>query len=143
MADDEYFKRLTGMPNQRGSSPYGSDDRGPRASSTLMALDTAVESDEEVESTVVASTTEEGDQRVQSGVARQPTIVYRRPRIQSTEGLLSVFTDDTGDRFSKAAEVVTESPTQESPTSPTSDSEPMVLQRARSEERRVGKECRN
>ncbi|EMD86193.1 hypothetical protein COCC4DRAFT_22436 [Bipolaris maydis ATCC 48331] len=132
MADDEYFKNLTGMPNQRGSSPYGNDDRGRRASSTLMALDTAVESDEEVESTVVASTTEEGDQRVQSGVARQPTIVYRRPRIQSTEGLLSVFTDDTGDRSSKAAEVVMESPTQESPTSPTSDSEPMVLQRAKS-----------
>jgi hypothetical protein len=130
MADDEYFKKLTNMPDQ-GRSPYGHDDRGRRPSSTLMALDTAVESDEETETVVPSQPAEEG-QRVQSGVARQPTIVYRRPRIKSTEGLLSVFTNDTGDRSSKTAELVTDSPSQESPTSPTSDSEPIMLQRAKS-----------
>ncbi|RAR13324.1 hypothetical protein DDE83_003323 [Stemphylium lycopersici] len=132
MADDEYFKRLTPLPDQRGRSPYASDERGRKASSTLMALDTAAESDEEVEPTPVPLPSGEAGQVVQSSVGRQPTIIHRRPRVKSTEGLLTMFTDDTGDRSSRAAELVPASPDQDSPTSPTSDSEPASLQRAKS-----------
>lgn len=137
MTDDEYFKRLTHAPaHHRGRSPYVSEDQGRRASSLLMALDTAVESDEEAEPIASPQLPDEGgQQRVQSSVGRQPTIVYRRPRIKSTEGLLSVFTDDTENRYSRAAELVVESPNDESPVSPvspTSDSEPMLVQRAKS-----------
>ncbi|KAK1918785.1 hypothetical protein P3342_010256 [Pyrenophora teres f. teres] len=125
MADDEYFNKLTARPDQRGRSPYGSDDRGRKASSTLMRLDTAAESDEERER-AAAPTPSNGEQYVQSSVGRQPTIIHRRPRIKSTEGLLSMFTDEL-DRSSKIADIESESP-----TSPTSDTDLGMLQRAKS-----------
>ena len=125
MADDEYFNKLTARSDQRGRSPYGSDDRGRKASSTLMRLDTAAESDEERER-AAAQALASGEQYVQSSVGRQPTIIHRRPRIKSTEGLLSVFTDEL-DHGSKAADVESESP-----TSPISDTDPGMLQRAKS-----------
>ncbi|KAA8627768.1 hypothetical protein PtrV1_03448 [Pyrenophora tritici-repentis] len=125
MADDEYFNKLTNRPDQRGRSPYGSDDRGRKASSTLMRLDTAAESDEERDPAAV-DTPSNGEQYVKSSVGRQPTIIHRRPRIKSAEGLLSMFTDEL-DRSSKVVDIESESP-----TSPTSDTDPGMLQRAKS-----------
>ena len=132
MADDEYFKKLTPLPDQRGRSPYASDDRGRKASSTLMTLDAAAESDEEVEPTPAQMPSGQEEEFVQGSVVRQPTIIHRRPRVKSTEGLLSMFLDDTEDPSSKVADMGQESPDPDSPTSPTSDSEPVMLQRARS-----------
>jgi hypothetical protein len=132
MADDEYFKRLTSLPDQRGRSPYASDDRGRKASSTLMTLDAAAESDEEVAPTPADLPSGQEGEFVQCSVGRQPTIIHRRPRVKSTEGLLSMFLDDTEDTLSKVAVMEQESPDSDSPTSPTSESEPVMLQRAKS-----------
>jgi hypothetical protein len=135
MADDEYFQRLTPRPDQRGRSPYSSDERGRKASSTLMTLDAAAESDEEVASTAAHLPSGQEQEFVQSSVGRQPTIIHRRPRVKSTEGLLSMFLDDTEDTPSKVAEMGQESPDPDSPTSPTSptsESEPVTVQRAKS-----------
>ncbi|KAG9194448.1 hypothetical protein G6011_04483 [Alternaria panax] len=132
MADDEYFKRLTSLPDQRGRSPYASDDRGRKASSTLMTLDAAAESDEEVAPPSEHLPSGQEAEFVQSSVGRQPTIIHRRPRVKSAEGLLSMFLDDTEDTSSKVADMGQESPDPDSPTSPTSESEPVLVQRAKS-----------
>jgi hypothetical protein len=131
MADDEYFKRLTPLPDHRGRSPYASDDRGRKASSTLMTLDAAAESDEEVAPPSEDLPPAQEGEFVQNSVGRQPTIIHRRPRVKSTEGLLSMFLDDTEDTSSKVADVGQESPDSGSPTSPTSE-EPVLVQRAKS-----------
>ncbi|KAF1829442.1 hypothetical protein BDW02DRAFT_611911 [Decorospora gaudefroyi] len=130
MADDEYFKKLT--PDQRGRSPYASDDRGRKASSTLMTLDAAAESDEDVEAAPARRPSVEEEQLVQNSVGRQPTIIHRQARVKSTEGLLSMFLDDTAGTPAKAADVGPETPDPDSPTSPTSDTEPVLVQRAKS-----------
>jgi hypothetical protein len=135
MADDEYFNRLTPRPDDRGRSPYASDDRDRKASSTLMALDDAAEFDQEIAPTPAQTPGGEPEELVQSSVGRQPTIIHRRPRVKSTEGLLSMFLDDTGDRSSMAAEMQPQTPETseaDSPTSPTSDAEPVLVQRAES-----------
>jgi hypothetical protein len=135
MTDDEYFKRLTPLPDDRGRSPYASDDRGRKASSTLMTLDDAIEYQEEIAPTPAQTPGGEPEELVQSSVGRQPTIIHRRPRVKSTEGLLSMFIDDTADTRSMAAEVETQIPQTsdpDSPTSPTSDTEPVLVQRAES-----------
>jgi hypothetical protein len=134
MTDDEYFKRLTPLPDARGRSPYASDDRGHKASSTLMTLDDAAEYEEEVAPTP-AQTPGGEPEVVKSSVGRQPTIIHRQPRVKSTEGLLSMFID-TANRSSMAAELESQTPQTpdhdpDSPTSPTSDTEP-VMQRAKS-----------
>lgn len=130
MADDEYFKKNTSHPDQRGRSPYASEDRGRKASSTLMTLDDAAEYDEEVAPTPGPSDGKE--QVVQSSVGRQPTIIYRQPRVKSTEGLLSMFLDDTEDASNRAANMGSQTPDPESPVSPVSDSELAMVQRAKS-----------
>jgi hypothetical protein len=132
MADDEYFKRLTPLPDQRGRSPYSSDDRGRKASSTLMTLDAAAESDEEVAPPSAQPPSGQEEEFVQSSVGRQPTIIHRRPRVKSAEGLLSMFLDDTEDTSSKVADMGQGSSDPDSPTSPTSETEPVLVQRAKS-----------
>ncbi|KAL6710266.1 hypothetical protein ACN47E_009212 [Coniothyrium glycines] len=136
MADDEYFKRLTPQPDEHRRSTHSNDMLGRKASSTLMALDVAVESEEEAElNPAPGPSAGEGEhERVKSSVGRQPTIIHRQPRVKSTEGLLSMFLDDKiapEDPFSDTTAV---GPGQESPDSPTSDTEPVMVQRAKSVE---------
>ncbi|KAF1944418.1 hypothetical protein EJ02DRAFT_100302 [Clathrospora elynae] len=130
VADDEYFKRLTPFTHEHHQSPYASDEQGKKASSTLIALDTTAESNEEPEPTPAPIPSGEEKQLVKSSVGRQPTIIHRRPRVKSTEGLLSIFLDDTDDIPSKAAYMGPETP--DSPISPASDTEPAMVQRAKS-----------
>jgi hypothetical protein len=125
MSDDEYFKKLTPLPTERRRSPYATDDHLGKASSTLMTLDAAAESDEEAEPTPASRPEGEVEEEefVQSGVARQPTIVHRRPRVKSAEGLLSMYLDEPPTP-SGAAE--------KEPETPESDNEPVTVQRAKS-----------
>lgn len=131
MADDEYFRRLTPQPDERRRSTHSNDLLGRKASSTLMALDAAAESEEETE---VAATqkrsSSEGSEVVQNVLGRQPTIVHRQPRVKSTEGLLSFYTNDMPEP--KQAIAATAEP--DSPDSPTSDTEQIMVQRAKSVE---------
>lgn len=138
MADDEYFKKLTSQPEDHRRPTHYHDAIGRKASSTLMALDAAAESEEEAEATPAKMSSNGEEQLVKSGVARQPTIVHRQARVKSTEGLLSMFLDDKTpleDPFSNGNAVDIGSNTPESPTSDLeSPSEPVSLQRAKSVE---------
>lgn len=142
MADDEYFKKLTPQPDEYRRSAHLNDAIGRKASSTLMALDTATEValEEEMEAEHTGVSSKDSEQLVKSGVARQPTIVHHQARVKSTEGLLSMFLDDKiplDDPFANDKAVNAGS---ESPDSPTSDAdspiEPVMLQRAQSVELR-------
>ncbi|KAH7089148.1 hypothetical protein FB567DRAFT_325607 [Paraphoma chrysanthemicola] len=127
MADDEYFRRLTPQPGQ------SSDLLGRKASSTLMALDAAAESDEEVE--VEPSKREpnsEEEELVQTVPGRQPTIIHRQPRVKSTEGLLSFFTNDKTATEEQSPKSTQADP--QTPDSPSSETEPVMVQRAKSVE---------
>ncbi|KAH7068763.1 hypothetical protein BKA63DRAFT_94816 [Paraphoma chrysanthemicola] len=127
MADDEYFRRLTPQPGQ------SNDLLGRKASSTLMALDAAAESDEEVE--VEPSKREsnsEEEEHVQTVPGRQPTIIHRQPRVKSTEGLLSFFTNDKTATEEQSPKSTLADP--QTPDSPSSETEPVMVQRAKSVE---------
>ncbi|KAI8942395.1 hypothetical protein NX059_000469 [Plenodomus lindquistii] len=127
MADDEYFKKLTPANDEHTRYAHSNDKLGRKASSTLMALDAAAESEEETE---VTSAPPAVTEEVKSSVGRQPTIVHRQARIKSAEGLLSMFSDAPApleDPFVNSAENGAESP-----DSPASETEPMMLQRAKS-----------
>ena len=127
MADDEYFRRLTPQPGQ------SNDLLGRKASSTLMALDAAAESEEEHE--IVPNkreSTSEDEELVQTVPGRQPTIIHRQPRVKSTEGLLSFYTNEkptTDEQLPKANEA-----DPQTPESPSSETEPVMVQRAKSVE---------
>ncbi|KAL5113457.1 hypothetical protein ACEQ8H_008670 [Pleosporales sp. CAS-2024a] len=113
MADDEYFQRHSPRLNERRN-----DSIGRKPSSTFMALDAAVDGDE---------------QHVQTVPGRQPTIIHRRPRVKSTEGLLSFYTNDTSATGEQRhQERPTDSHTPDSSESPTFETEPSMVQRARS-----------
>lgn len=132
MADDEYFKRLTPQPDEHSKSTYANDVLGRKPSSTLMALDAAAESEEDGEPTPARRTSSEDEEFVKSSVGRQPTIIHRQPRVKSTEGLLSMFLDDKSapqDPFANPANTEVETP-----DSPASDTEPVMVQRAKSVE---------
>ncbi|KAF2031545.1 hypothetical protein EK21DRAFT_62934 [Setomelanomma holmii] len=127
MADDEYFRRLTPQPGQ------SSDLIGRKASSTLMALDAAAESDEEQEEVpdkTVSSSSEE--ELVHTVPGRQPTIIHRQPRVKSTEGLLSFYTDGKSNVEESSPKTNETDP--QTPDSPSSDTEPIMVQRAKSVE---------
>lgn len=132
MADDEYFKKLTPATDEQSTYAHSNDLLGRKASSTLMALDAAAESEEETKSAPTPPTiASDIPEVVKSSVGRQPTIIHRQARVKSTEGLLSMFTD--------APAIPSESPSfhgadtgAESPVSPASDAETMMLQRAKS-----------
>jgi hypothetical protein len=97
-----------------------------------MALDAAAESEEEQEAisaTQRSSPTEE-EELVQTVPGRQPTIIHRQPRVKSTEGLLSFYTDNKSiadEPPSKANDVDAYMP-----ESPSSETEPVMVQRAKS-----------
>jgi hypothetical protein len=129
--DDEYFKRFTPQPDDRRGSIQSSDMMGRKASSTAMAaLDTATEMDEEVLPTAEKTTSEES--LVKHDVGRRPTVVHRQGRVKSAEGLLSFYQPDKSSPEDEktsptpAADEVADS------ESPTSESEPVILQRAKS-----------
>ncbi|KAF2829336.1 hypothetical protein CC86DRAFT_260865, partial [Ophiobolus disseminans] len=133
MADDEYFRRLTPQPDDRFRAGPSSD-LSQKASSTLMALDIPAESDEEHEQEAVSATqrssSTEEDELVQTVPGRQPTIIHRQPRVKSTEGLLSFYTDNKSiavEPPSKAEEMDAHTP-----ESPSSETEPVMVQRAKS-----------
>ncbi|KAF2846870.1 hypothetical protein T440DRAFT_404968 [Plenodomus tracheiphilus IPT5] len=135
MADDEYFKKLTPAIDEPSRSAYSHEVLGRKASSMLMALDAAAEFEEAEEGEAGPTpapppTSSETPEVVKSSVGRQPTIIHRQARVKSTEGLLSMFTDaptSSEDPFTSNAELGPGAP-----DSPASDSEPMMVQRAKS-----------
>ncbi|OAL03830.1 hypothetical protein IQ06DRAFT_216589 [Phaeosphaeriaceae sp. SRC1lsM3a] len=131
MADDEYFRRLTPRPEEPRKSGE-TNTLGRKASSTLMALDTVV--DPEEEQAVMAAQQEvssSDDEIVRTVPGRQRTIIHRQPRVKSTEGLLSFYTNEKP----LASEPTTAQATEpHTPESPTSDTEPAMVQRAKSVE---------
>ncbi|KAF2241020.1 hypothetical protein BU26DRAFT_572256 [Trematosphaeria pertusa] len=123
--DDEYFKRLTPQPDERRRS---ADMLARKASSTAMAaLDVAPESDDDEPPPPTRKSSEE-EELVQHTVGRQPTIVHRQARVKSTEALLSYYQND---KLSLEEPSGTASEPAEG-ESPTSESEPVMVQRARS-----------
>lgn len=131
MADDEYFQRLTSRPDDRSRSTHSGDALARKASSTLMALDAAVESEEEQGQEVPQEATPSGHHElVHNVVERQPTIVHRQGRVKSTEGLLSFYSNDKSE--DQSSKMVNSDP--ETPDSPTFEPEPVMVQRAKSVE---------
>ncbi|KAH6410178.1 hypothetical protein HBI14_152290 [Parastagonospora nodorum] len=128
MADDEYFRRLSPQPDERRN-----DTLGRKPSSALMALDAALDVEEEqdpfVDPKELAS---EDEEHVRTVPGRQPTIIHRQPRVKSTEGLLSFYTNDKSAAEESAKEQFAEPLTPDSPDSPSFETEPMMVQRARS-----------
>ncbi|KAF2750192.1 hypothetical protein M011DRAFT_474659 [Sporormia fimetaria CBS 119925] len=124
--DDEYFKQLTSRPDIRGSAVSG-EHMARKASSTAMAaIDAAPEDDYEEEVLPIAHTSSD-EELAKGDVARRPTLVNRRTRVKSTEGLVSYFQPD---RSSVGEERSSEERVE--PESPFSDSEPIVVHRAQS-----------
>lgn len=131
MADDEYFRRLTPQPDDRLRSGQISDLLGRKASSTLIALDAAAESEEEHETIPVQrQSSSEEEELVQTVPGRQPTIIHRQPRVKSTEGLLSFYTNDKASSVEPSSTVNDADP--HTPDSPSSETEPVMVQRAKS-----------
>lgn len=141
--DDEYFRRLTPQPDEVGRTASPAEQLARKASSTAMATLVGGESDHDQDDTLnsfespdatrvtdpISERLSEDDERVQSSVGRQPTIVHRQPRVKSTEGLLSYFQADRPSPEEKSAKVEAVVDEQESPTSETGS---VMLQRARS-----------
>lgn len=131
MADDEYFRRLTPQPDERRKSVHSSDMLGTKASSSLMALDATAESEEEREPTAARRrSSSEEEEYVKNVPGRQPTIIHRQPRVKSTEGLLSYYLNEKPSVEGPAPKVEDDHP--ETPDSPSSETEPVMVQRAKS-----------
>jgi hypothetical protein len=131
MADDEYFRRLTPQPDSHFKLGQP-NDLNRKASSSLMALDTAIESEDEEEQETIAAAQERSaspeEELVHIVPGRQPTIIHRQPRVKSREGLLSFYTNDKP----ATEETLMVSNDTDMPDSPTSDNEPVMVQRAAS-----------
>jgi hypothetical protein len=126
MADDEYFRTLSPQPDER----RGNDILGRKASSTLMALDAAVESEDEKQMIAAQLSSSEDEEHVRRVPGRQPTIIHRQPRVKSTEGLLSFYTNELPPADQPTPHTNDTDP--HTPDSPSSDAEPVMVQRARS-----------
>jgi hypothetical protein len=126
MADDEYFRTLSPQPDER----RGNDILGRKASSTLMALDAAVESEDEKQMIAAQLSSSEDEEHVRRVPGRQPTIIHRQPRVKSTEGLLSFYTNELPPAGQPTPHTNDTDP--HTPDSPSSDAEPVMVQRARS-----------
>jgi len=129
MSDDEYFKKLN-PAEEHSVYAQSSNPLGRKASSTLMAPDAATESGEEAEPAMAPTTLSGAPGLVKSIVGRQPTIVHRKARVNSTEGLLSMFPDDPTASYASFADAADTG--SERPESPASDGEAMMVQRATS-----------
>jgi hypothetical protein len=126
MADDEYFRRLSPHPDERRAN----DILGRKASSTLMALDAAVESEDEKQMIAAQLSSSEDEEHVRRVPGRQPTIIHRQPRVKSTEGLLSFYANEVPQADQLTSPAIDADP--HTPDSPSSDAEPVLMQRARS-----------
>lgn len=125
MADDEYFRRLSPQPDERRT-----DTLGRKPSSALMALDAALDVEEEQDPFAdPKESVSEDEEHVRTVPGRQPTIIHRQPRVKSTEGLLSFYTNDKSATEASSKEQFVEPLT---PDSPSFETEPMMVQRARS-----------
>jgi hypothetical protein len=129
MADDEYFRRLSPRPDERRRSGETNGTLGRKASSTLMTLDAAA--DLEMNEAIMASehSSSEDEEHVRSVPGRHATIIHRRARVKSTEGLLSFYTNEkpSADEHQKAQDAEPHTP-----ESPSSEPEPIMVQRAKS-----------
>ncbi|KAF1919635.1 hypothetical protein BDU57DRAFT_443171 [Ampelomyces quisqualis] len=134
MADDEYFRTLSPRADERHRSG-DTNILGRKASSTLMALESVADTaaDMEMEQEIIAAhqSSTEDEEHVRTVPGRQPTIIHRQPRIKSTEGLLSFYTNEKAVADAGSKPELVEPHT---PDSPSSDTEPMTLQRAQSVE---------
>jgi hypothetical protein len=135
--DDEYFRKLTPHVDEQRRSAQSGDVFTRKASSTaIAAMSTTAESEDDqtppIEDQVAvgeeAAVDENGEKLVQDSVERHPTIVHRQPRVKSTEALVSYFTAGEEPASSEAGA----SNPDEEPTTPTSEHEPVTLQRAMS-----------
>jgi hypothetical protein len=96
-----------------------------------MALDAAVESEDEQQMIAAQqSSSSEDEEHVHRVPGRQPTIIHRQPRVKSTEGLLSFYTDELPPADETVLQGSDASP--HTPDSPSSDTEPVMVQRAQS-----------
>jgi hypothetical protein len=131
MADDEYFRRLSPQPDEHRSGQTN-DILGRKPSSTLMALDATVESEDEQQMIAAqqAASSSDDEEHVRRVPGRQPTIIHRQPRVKSTEGLLSFYTNELPPADESVVQANDAGP--HTPDSPSSDPEPVMVQRARS-----------
>lgn len=130
MTDDEYFKKLNPAVEEQSLYAQSDSPLGRKPSSTLIALDAATESGDEAELAMPPRTFSDAPELIKRIVGRQPTIVHRQARAKSAEGLLDMFPNEPAapqTLFFDNAEVDSEIP-----ESPASDSEPMMVERARS-----------
>lgn len=133
--DDEYFRKLTPHVEDRRSGHSGEVFTRKASSTAIAAMSTTPVSegrqtpplDDHVPAGEEA-VDENGDKLVQDSVERHPTIVHRQPRVKSTEALVSYFT--AGEE--PASSEVGAGDFDEEPTTPTSEHEPVTLQRAMS-----------
>ncbi|KAF2492096.1 hypothetical protein BU16DRAFT_514758 [Lophium mytilinum] len=126
--DDEYFRRLTPQPDEKRRSAQSGDLFTRKPSSTAMAATAGSDTDDDVQSN--AAEKQVNQETVHSGVARQPTVVHRNPRVKSTEALVTYFQADEASAAGSSPSNVGESPDQdrESPI----EEPPVLVQRARS-----------
>ncbi|OCL06513.1 hypothetical protein AOQ84DRAFT_378533 [Glonium stellatum] len=129
--DDEYFRRLTPQPDERRRSTQSGDVFARKPSSTAMAATAESDTEDELRSNPAESALREEENIVHTGVGRQPTVVHRQPRVKSTEGLLSYFQADDNSPGTSPSNV-DETPEKESPTDDPQNTEPALLQRAKS-----------
>jgi hypothetical protein len=94
-----------------------------------MTLDAAA--DLEMNEAIMASehSSSEDEEHVRSVPGRHATIIHRRARVKSTEGLLSFYTNEkpSADEHQKAQDAEPHTP-----ESPSSEPEPIMVQRAKS-----------
>lgn len=102
-----------------------------KPSSTVMAATAESDTEDELPSSPVEPTLREEENIIHTGVGRQPTVVHRQPRVKSTEGLLSYFQADDNSPGNSPLNI-DETPEKESPTNDTHNTEPALVQRAKS-----------
>ncbi|KAF2816195.1 uncharacterized protein BDZ99DRAFT_514801 [Mytilinidion resinicola] len=126
--DDEYFRRLTPQPDEKRRSAQSGELFTRKPSSTAMAPTAGSDTDDDAQSNAAEKLVDQ--ETVHSGVARQPTVVHRNPRVKSTEALVTYFQADEASAAGSSPSNVGESPDQdrESPT----EEQPVLVQRARS-----------
>lgn len=130
--DDEYFRRLTPQPDEHRPSLLSNELNRKPSSMAMSPLEDPLhgaDSDNEEAAPARSRTSQEEEELVHSSIERHPTVIHRRSRVKSREGLLSFYQEDKPsleEHAGESAEIV-------EGDSPTSDNEPFtIVQRARS-----------
>ncbi|EKG13017.1 hypothetical protein MPH_09837 [Macrophomina phaseolina MS6] len=90
--DDEYFRRLTPGPEESSNANHHEIQRKPSSVALAANADAGAEDfDEEDEEPSPEETV------VHNSIVRKPTVVHRKSRAKSQEGLLSFFPDEAAD----------------------------------------------